>query len=291
MVSSSGSGSLSRRSRARTRATSSLRLERLHHVVVGAGLQADHDVDGVGLGRQHHDRHAGLGADLAAHLDAVDARAASGRAAPGRAGSRGTRRWRTGRRRRGRRRALRCAARCRASPPAPGRHRRPARDLSRRPVPFPAVPQVTNILPQQSGKTLQTAEPERPGELRCVGDPPPPDSRTRRLSQDPAGVRGPERSLRTARPHGGRGAAVVAPRRRARPRHRRARQPAGLPARGHEHDDPHPALRLGRGGRCRLRRRRHGCGAAHPHPGVPRRVEVRPVRVPAHLCRRRRLPS
>src|SRR4051794_27353602 len=48
-----------------------LRLERLDHVVVRAGLQAQHDVDGVALRGQHDDRHAGLGADGPAHVDAV----------------------------------------------------------------------------------------------------------------------------------------------------------------------------------------------------------------------------
>ncbi len=48
-----------------------LGLERLHDVVVGPGLQADHDVDGVALRGEHHDRHAGLGADLLAHVDAT----------------------------------------------------------------------------------------------------------------------------------------------------------------------------------------------------------------------------
>ena len=53
-----------------------LRLERLHHVVVRAGLQAQHDVDGVALGGQHDDRGAALGPDRAAHVDAGQARAA-----------------------------------------------------------------------------------------------------------------------------------------------------------------------------------------------------------------------
>ena len=48
-----------------------LGLERLDDVVVGAGLEPDHDVDGVALGGEHHDRHAGLGADLLADVDAV----------------------------------------------------------------------------------------------------------------------------------------------------------------------------------------------------------------------------
>ena len=51
-----------------------LRLERLDDVVVGAGLEADHDVDRVGAGGEHDDRHAGLGPDPAAHLHAVEAR-------------------------------------------------------------------------------------------------------------------------------------------------------------------------------------------------------------------------
>ena len=67
-----------------------LGLERLHDVVVGAGLEAEHDVDGVGLGGQHDDRGAALGADRPAHVDARHARAASGRAARCRAWCRGT---------------------------------------------------------------------------------------------------------------------------------------------------------------------------------------------------------
>jgi hypothetical protein len=50
-----------------------LGLERLDHVVVRAGLQAHDDVDGVGLGGEHDDRDAGLGADRAADVDAVGA--------------------------------------------------------------------------------------------------------------------------------------------------------------------------------------------------------------------------
>ena len=50
-----------------------LGLERLDDVVVGARLQAEHDVDGVALGREHHDRHAGLGPDRPADVDAVHA--------------------------------------------------------------------------------------------------------------------------------------------------------------------------------------------------------------------------
>ena len=51
-----------------------LRLERLDDVVISTGLQPEDDVDGVGLRGQHDDRHTGLGADLAAHLEAVGAR-------------------------------------------------------------------------------------------------------------------------------------------------------------------------------------------------------------------------
>ena len=51
-----------------------LGLERLDHVVVGAGLQPEHHVDGVALGGQHHDRHAGLAPDGAGHVDAAHAR-------------------------------------------------------------------------------------------------------------------------------------------------------------------------------------------------------------------------
>ena len=50
-----------------------LRLERLDHVVVRAGLQAEHDVDRVALRGQHHDRHARLGADRLADVDPVHA--------------------------------------------------------------------------------------------------------------------------------------------------------------------------------------------------------------------------
>jgi hypothetical protein len=51
-----------------------LRLERLDYVVVGARLKPQHDVDGVALGGQHDDGHAGLGAYLAADVYAVHAR-------------------------------------------------------------------------------------------------------------------------------------------------------------------------------------------------------------------------
>src|SRR4051812_28094473 len=50
------------------------RLERLGHVVVGAGLQPLDDVDRVALGGQHHDRHGRLLADVLADLQAVAAR-------------------------------------------------------------------------------------------------------------------------------------------------------------------------------------------------------------------------
>src|SRR3954451_1791830 len=50
-----------------------LGLERLDDVVVGARLQAEDDVDGVALSREHHDRHARLGADGPADVDAVHA--------------------------------------------------------------------------------------------------------------------------------------------------------------------------------------------------------------------------
>src|SRR5665647_1638430 len=49
-----------------------LGLERLQDIVVSAGLESDHDVDGVGARRQHDDRNTGLGTDPATHLDAVD---------------------------------------------------------------------------------------------------------------------------------------------------------------------------------------------------------------------------
>ena len=46
-------------------------LERLADVVVGAGLEADHDIDRVGTGGQHHDRHRRGPADLAGDLETV----------------------------------------------------------------------------------------------------------------------------------------------------------------------------------------------------------------------------
>src|SRR4051794_1314792 len=51
-----------------------LRLERLHDVVVGPGLEAGDHVDRVALRGQHHDRDPGLRPDLAADLDAALAR-------------------------------------------------------------------------------------------------------------------------------------------------------------------------------------------------------------------------
>ena len=51
-----------------------LRLERLHDVVVGAGLEAEDHVDRVGLRGQHDDRRAALRADRAAHVDPGHAR-------------------------------------------------------------------------------------------------------------------------------------------------------------------------------------------------------------------------
>lgn len=48
-----------------------LGLERLDHIIVGAGLQAHHHVDGVALRGEHDDGHPGLGTDLTAYVDAV----------------------------------------------------------------------------------------------------------------------------------------------------------------------------------------------------------------------------
>src|SRR5437763_5325015 len=45
-----------------------LGLERLDDVVIDAGLEAEDHVHGVRLRRQHHDRHARLGADLTAYV-------------------------------------------------------------------------------------------------------------------------------------------------------------------------------------------------------------------------------
>ena len=50
-----------------------LGLERLHDVVIGARLEAQHHIHGVGLGGQHHDRNTGIGAQHPAHVDAVHA--------------------------------------------------------------------------------------------------------------------------------------------------------------------------------------------------------------------------
>ena len=49
-------------------------LKGLGDVIVSAGLQADHDVDGVRAGRQHDDGHAAVLADLPTHLEAVERR-------------------------------------------------------------------------------------------------------------------------------------------------------------------------------------------------------------------------
>ena len=59
-----------RRKIARIRAVELAQAERLGDVVVGAELEADHLVDLGVLGREHDDRHAGLGPDDPAHLDA-----------------------------------------------------------------------------------------------------------------------------------------------------------------------------------------------------------------------------
>jgi hypothetical protein len=48
-------------------------LEGLGDVVVGAGLEPDDDVDRVGPGGEHHDRHRRGGADRPAHLEPVEA--------------------------------------------------------------------------------------------------------------------------------------------------------------------------------------------------------------------------
>ena len=48
-----------------------LGVERLDDIVVRSALEAAHDVGGVGLRGEHDHRHAGLGTDLRAHLDAV----------------------------------------------------------------------------------------------------------------------------------------------------------------------------------------------------------------------------
>ena len=50
--------------------------ERLGEVVVGAGLEPGDHVVGVGAGGDHDDRDVAGAADRAAHLEAVDARAA-----------------------------------------------------------------------------------------------------------------------------------------------------------------------------------------------------------------------
>ena len=84
--------------------------ERLGHVVVGADLEADHRVD-LGVARGHHDdRHPRARAQLAAHVDAGDLRAASRRAARARAGSRRSVRSPRGRRPRSRRGSPRAAS-------------------------------------------------------------------------------------------------------------------------------------------------------------------------------------
>src|SRR5699024_8353116 len=51
-----------------------LGLERLRHIVVGSGFEAEDDIDGVGLRREHDDGHRGHLADLPADLETVLAR-------------------------------------------------------------------------------------------------------------------------------------------------------------------------------------------------------------------------
>ena len=63
-----------RRSSARRRGEQLLQVERLDEVVVGAGVEAlDAGVDRVARG-EHQDRHVAVGAQLLAHLDAVELR-------------------------------------------------------------------------------------------------------------------------------------------------------------------------------------------------------------------------
>ena len=65
-----------RRSSARIRASSSLALEGLDQVVVGAAVEAVDAVLGLGPRGQHQDRHVAVGAQPAADLDPVEAREA-----------------------------------------------------------------------------------------------------------------------------------------------------------------------------------------------------------------------
>src|SRR5699024_8510879 len=50
-----------------------LGLERVRHIVVGSGCEAEDDIDGVGLRREHDDGHRGHLADLLADLATVPA--------------------------------------------------------------------------------------------------------------------------------------------------------------------------------------------------------------------------
>jgi hypothetical protein len=63
--------SVCRRSRGPDSRYQLLGLEGLGDIVVRPGLQTCHDVDGVGLGGQHHDRHTGLGSDVPTNVHAV----------------------------------------------------------------------------------------------------------------------------------------------------------------------------------------------------------------------------
>ena len=53
---------------------SSGHLEGFRHVVVGAELEADDDVDGVTTRREHQDREAACASDLSADLEPVELR-------------------------------------------------------------------------------------------------------------------------------------------------------------------------------------------------------------------------
>ena len=253
-----------------------LGLERLGDVVVGTRLKTEHEVDGVALGREHDDRHAGLGADLPADLVAVLAgqhqveqhevrlRRAEHTRAP---------------RHRPRRtpgRNPRSAARCRSSRPARCRRRPPARVPScahsritarrARPVRVrhaACCPQITRsrlprtwrhgtMIPPRGPGLAPARTPAEPRE-QCSHDEP---ARRRAAGAEPAGLPRPARRRRDRRRRRPRTAAPAA-------RIRAARRRSGTRSSHRRTGSSRRPRRLGRG--------------PPPRPGGGSRWRRRPV--------------